>query len=77
VVADPAEEDAYVRPLEQAGYRLVIREPAVPRPAQGWPGRPGTLRAHQAPARRPGLDLHAAVRRRQGRGGRGDHAAGW
>jgi GrpB-like predicted nucleotidyltransferase (UPF0157 family) len=27
VVADPAEEDAYVRPLEQAGYRLVIREP--------------------------------------------------
>jgi len=27
VVADPAEEYAYVRPLEQAGYRLVIREP--------------------------------------------------
>ena len=27
VVADPAEEDAYVRPLERAGYRLVIREP--------------------------------------------------
>jgi len=27
VVADPADEDAYVPPLEQAGYRLVIREP--------------------------------------------------
>jgi len=27
VVADPAEENAYVPPLEQAGYRLVIREP--------------------------------------------------
>jgi GrpB-like predicted nucleotidyltransferase (UPF0157 family) len=27
VVADPAEEDAYVPPLGQAGYRLVIREP--------------------------------------------------
>jgi GrpB-like predicted nucleotidyltransferase (UPF0157 family) len=27
VVADPAEEDTYVPPLEQAGYRLVIREP--------------------------------------------------
>jgi GrpB-like predicted nucleotidyltransferase (UPF0157 family) len=27
VVADPAEESGYVAPLEQAGYRLVIREP--------------------------------------------------
>jgi GrpB-like predicted nucleotidyltransferase (UPF0157 family) len=27
VVADPAEEEAYLPPLEQAGYRLVIREP--------------------------------------------------
>jgi len=27
VVADPAEEAAYVPPLQQAGYRLVIREP--------------------------------------------------
>ncbi len=27
VVADPAEEEAYVPALEQAGYRLVIREP--------------------------------------------------
>jgi GrpB-like predicted nucleotidyltransferase (UPF0157 family) len=27
VVADPADEDAYVTPLEQAGYRLRIREP--------------------------------------------------
>ena len=27
VVADPADEDRYVAPLEQAGYRLVIREP--------------------------------------------------
>ena len=27
VVADPAGEDRYVAPLEQAGYRLVIREP--------------------------------------------------
>jgi GrpB-like predicted nucleotidyltransferase (UPF0157 family) len=27
VVADPADESAYVGPLEQAGYRLVIREP--------------------------------------------------
>lgn len=27
VVADPAEEDAYVPALERAGYRLVIREP--------------------------------------------------
>ena len=27
VVADPADEQAYVPPLEQAGYRLVIREP--------------------------------------------------
>jgi GrpB-like predicted nucleotidyltransferase (UPF0157 family) len=27
VVADPADEDAYVAPLEQAGYRLSIREP--------------------------------------------------
>jgi GrpB-like predicted nucleotidyltransferase (UPF0157 family) len=27
VVADPAAEAAYVPPLEQAGYRLVIREP--------------------------------------------------
>jgi GrpB-like predicted nucleotidyltransferase (UPF0157 family) len=28
VVADPADEAAYVAPLEQAGYRLRIREPA-------------------------------------------------
>jgi GrpB-like predicted nucleotidyltransferase (UPF0157 family) len=27
VVADPADESGYVAPLEQAGYRLVIREP--------------------------------------------------
>jgi GrpB-like predicted nucleotidyltransferase (UPF0157 family) len=27
VVADPADEDAYVAPLETAGYRLRIREP--------------------------------------------------
>jgi GrpB-like predicted nucleotidyltransferase (UPF0157 family) len=27
VVADPADEQAYVPPLERAGYRLVIREP--------------------------------------------------
>ncbi len=27
IVADPADEDAYVAPLEQAGYRLTIREP--------------------------------------------------
>ena len=27
VVADPADESAYVAPLEAAGYRLVIREP--------------------------------------------------
>jgi GrpB-like predicted nucleotidyltransferase (UPF0157 family) len=27
VVAEPADEDAYVPPLERAGYRLVIREP--------------------------------------------------
>ena len=27
VVADPADESRYVAPLEQAGYRLVIREP--------------------------------------------------
>jgi GrpB-like predicted nucleotidyltransferase (UPF0157 family) len=27
VVDDPADEDAYVMPLEGAGYRLVIREP--------------------------------------------------
>ena len=27
IVADPADEDAYVAPLEQAGYRLRIREP--------------------------------------------------
>jgi GrpB-like predicted nucleotidyltransferase (UPF0157 family) len=27
IVADPADEDAYVAPLERAGYRLIIREP--------------------------------------------------
>jgi GrpB-like predicted nucleotidyltransferase (UPF0157 family) len=27
VVPDPADEDAYVAPLEQAGYRLKVREP--------------------------------------------------
>jgi GrpB-like predicted nucleotidyltransferase (UPF0157 family) len=27
VVADPADEPSYLTPLEQAGYRLVIREP--------------------------------------------------
>ena len=27
VIADPADESRYVAPLEQAGYRLVIREP--------------------------------------------------
>jgi GrpB-like predicted nucleotidyltransferase (UPF0157 family) len=27
IVADPADEDAYVAPLVQAGYRLTIREP--------------------------------------------------
>src|SRR5580693_10293070 len=25
IVADPADEDAYVAPLERAGYRLIIR----------------------------------------------------
>jgi len=63
VVADPADEASYVTPLEQAGYRLVIREP-------GWyqhralKGPDTDINLHVHPPDSPEIDRHLRFRDR-------------
>ena len=63
VVADPADEASYVTPLEQAGYRLVIREP-------GWyqhralKGPDTDINLHVHPPDSPEIGRHLRFRDR-------------
>jgi GrpB-like predicted nucleotidyltransferase (UPF0157 family) len=63
VVADPADEASYVTPLEQAGYRLVIREP-------GWyqhralKGPDTDINLHVHPPGSPEIGRHLRFRDR-------------
>jgi GrpB-like predicted nucleotidyltransferase (UPF0157 family) len=61
VVADPADEEGYVAPLERAGYRLVIREP-------GWhqhrllKGPDTNINLHVHPPDSPEIDRNLRFR---------------
>jgi GrpB-like predicted nucleotidyltransferase (UPF0157 family) len=61
VVADPADEASYLTPLEQAGYRLVIREP-------GWhqhrvlKGPDTDINLHVHPPASPEIGRHLRFR---------------
>lgn len=63
VVADPADEASYLTPLEQAGYRLVIREP-------GWyehralKGPDTDINVHVHPPHSPEIGRHLRFRDR-------------
>ena len=63
VVADPADEPSYLMPLEQAGYRLVIREP-------GWyqhralKGPDTDINLHVHPPGSPEIGRHLRFRDR-------------
>jgi GrpB-like predicted nucleotidyltransferase (UPF0157 family) len=63
VVADPADEASYLTPLEQAGYRLVIREP-------GWnqhralKGPDTDINLHVYPPGSPEIGRHLRFRDR-------------
>ena len=63
VVADPADEPSYLTPLEQAGYRLVIREP-------GWyqhralKGPDTDINLHVHPPGSPEIGRHLRFRDR-------------
>ncbi len=63
VVADPADETSYLTPLEQAGYRLVIREP-------GWyqhralKGPDTDINVHVHPPHSPEIGRHLRFRDR-------------
>ena len=63
VVADPADEGSYLTPLEQAGYRLVIREP-------GWyqhralKGPDTDINVHVHPPHSPEIGRHLRFRDR-------------
>ena len=63
VVTDPADEASYVTPLEQAGYRLVIREP-------GWyqhralKGPDTDINLHVHPPDSPEIGRHLRFRDR-------------
>ncbi len=63
VLADPADEPAYVPPLERAGYRLVIREPDWHQHRM-FKGPDTDVNLHVLPAGSPEIERHLRFRDR-------------